>query len=48
MATQVKDQVDGTTPKDRTKVIEINNDKDNNISMLTSKTQDKLIVLLVQ
>jgi hypothetical protein len=46
-AVQPKDQVDGTGAKDATKVIKIT-ENDNNISVLTSKTQDALPALLAQ
>ncbi len=48
MAAQSKDQVDGMGTKDPTKFIKIS-DADNDISVvLTSKTQDELLTLLVQ
>jgi hypothetical protein len=47
MAAQSKDQADGMGTKDANKNIEIS-DADNDISMLTSKTQDELLALLVQ
>jgi hypothetical protein len=47
MAVQSKDQADGVGTKDATKFIKISN-ADDDISMLTSKTQDELLALLVQ
>ncbi len=47
MAAQSKDQADGAGTKDATEVIEIS-DADDDISVLTSKTQDELLTLLVQ
>ena len=47
MALQSKDQGKGMAPKDIAKVIEINIYEDN-ISLLTTKTQDKLLILFVQ
>jgi hypothetical protein len=46
-AAQPKDQVEGMGTKDATKVIEIT-ENDNDISVLTSKTLDKLSALLAQ
>jgi hypothetical protein len=47
MAAQSKDHADGTETKDATKVIKIS-DADNDISVLTSKTQGELLAPLVQ
>ena len=47
MAAQSNKQEKGTRTKDATAVIKITDDNDD-INMLTSKTQDKLLALLVQ